>query len=104
MSLFVSYPAMWNTIHERFDAGDILGCEHPMHVLSLWKRLLDPMDAAGMPFPRTMLTEEQIDAGLNNEQFTELYRWFYHHPTSDIFNYQAAADFIEKHFFREHFS
>ena len=100
----LTYRQMWAQVHDLYGKVHMLGSCEPMEVVSLWKRLLDPLDAAGMPFPNTLLSEDQIRVGLNNDEFTALYRWFHRHPQSPLFDYKAAADFVEEHFERAHFS
>ena len=71
----------------------------PMEILSLWKRCLDPFDAARIPFP-SALTPEQIKTGLSEKEATILYGWFFQrskiHPPHRI--YAEIADYIEDNF------
>ena len=71
--------------------------ENSMETLSIWKRQLDPNDAAAMPFPKELLTPAQIKAGIDEDGATNLYKWM-NRRSSDKNEYGQKAEYIEKHF------
>jgi len=107
----MTYEVLWRNAHalydmqpERFDTVHLIAVLRPKEIYSLWKRLLDPYGAAKMPFPADLLSEDQITTDLTEQEFNVLYAWFRSCPKTEWFDPNVAAEFVEEHSVRPHFS
>jgi len=108
-----TYEIMWRNAHtiydiapERFQTDVLVEIMRPKEIYSLWKRLLDPFNAADMPFPSEMLSEEEITTDLTETEFNNLYAWLRRLRLRPMehFDPDDAAAFLEQHSVRPHFS
>lgn len=90
----LTYKDIWeNALHFPLN----IELENSMETLSIWKRQLDPNDAAFMPFPKELLTPEQIKAGINEDRAMHIYKWL-NCRSSDEIDFEQKAEYVETHF------